>query len=404
MPWPALTEFSEAVQNPQICFKGTELETGVVALNRRGLPLVSSGNFACVYAVSVAGEKFAVRCFTREITDQKTRYNQLNEFLERIDVPAFVGFEYLDKGIELRKEWYPIVKMDWVEGEPLSKFVSSRLNEPDALRGVAAQWFEETTHFLRLFGIAHNDLQHGNVMVQGDGKSRLVDYDGMYLPRFRGQRSPEFGHKNYQHPLRSPDDYDGYVDNFPTLVIYLSLLAVAAAPDLWSSFNNDDNLIFTRNDYAAPGSSELFNRLKNSPDSTVAKLTECLERYCALPVKEVPDLESILSNIPSGTVPSTGPTPPATGGYRASLQHRTAAPPSPAPSQPAATPRPRNAGPPPAAAPPSPAPSQPAATPRPRNAGPPPAAAPPSPTPSQPAATPRPRNAGPAPAAGMWPD
>ena len=78
MPWPALTDFSDAVQNPRLCFQGTELEAGTVAVNQRGLPLVFSGNFACVYSVSVGNRKYAVRCFTRAITDQQSRYGQLD--------------------------------------------------------------------------------------------------------------------------------------------------------------------------------------------------------------------------------------------------------------------------------------------------------------------------------------
>ena len=164
----------------------------------------------------------------------------------------------MDHGISFKGDWYPIVKMEWVEGESLSTFVGARLNEPDTLRRIAAQWREGTTASLRGLRIAHNDLQHGNVLVQGDGNIQLVDYDGMFLPQFRGEHSPELGHKNYQHPQRSSEDYGDYVDNFPTLVIYLSLLAIASDPGLWS-FYNDDNLIFTRNDYADPGSSEIFN-------------------------------------------------------------------------------------------------------------------------------------------------
>ena len=63
------------------------------------------------------------------------------------------------------------------------------------------------------------------------------------------------GHKNYQHPKRTAEDYDDYVDNFPALVVYLSLLALAADPGLWS-FYNDDNLILTNRDYANPSSSK----------------------------------------------------------------------------------------------------------------------------------------------------
>ena len=180
-----------------------------------------------------------MRCFTREVKDQQTRYNQLSDYLSDVLPPSFVRFEYVEHGISRKGSWYPIVKMDWVEGESLSSFVGSRLKEPDTLRRIAARWRGGPAASLSGLRIAHNDLQHGNVMVQGDGNVRLVDYDGIFLPQFRGERSPELGHKNYQHPLRKAEDYDAYVDNFPSLVIYVSLLAIAADPGLWSFYNQD---------------------------------------------------------------------------------------------------------------------------------------------------------------------
>ena len=235
-----------------------------------------------------------MRCFTREVKDQQTRYNQLSDYLINVLPPSFVHFEYVEHGINLKGTWYPIVRMEWVEGESLSSFVGSNVNDTAALRRVAAQWRGGPAASLRGLRIAHNDLQHGNVMVQADGRIRLVDYDGMFLPQFRGERSPELGHMNFQHPLRTAEDYDAYVDNFPSLVVYVSLIALASDPSLWDAFFNDDNLIFTRNDFADPGKSPLFDRLKKSPDRTVAKLAERLEECCALPVEKVPDLEIII--------------------------------------------------------------------------------------------------------------
>ena len=157
--------------------------------------------------------------------------------------------------------------------------------------------------------------------------ARLVDYDGMFLPKFSGGRSPEMGHKNYQHPERTADDYGEYIDNFPSLVIYLSLLAVASDPNLWH-FYNDDNLIFTRDDYADPDNSEVFQQLKRSSDARVAKLTESLEDCCSMPVEEVPDLETILRSIPQSTVgaPQAAPIPPTPppAGAATSSSHRPA--------------------------------------------------------------------------------
>ena len=330
MTWPGITDFSEAIQNPSLCFQRTELEAGTVAVNQRGMPLVFSGAFASVYSVSVAGQTYAVRCFTREVKDQEARYNELSNYLINVLPPSFVHFEYLDEGICIGGSWYPIVKMEWVEGEVLSSFVGARLGESDTLRRVAAQWRGGPAASLRGLRIAHNDLQHGNVMVQSDGRIRLVDYDGMYLPKFSGERSPELGHKNYQHPERSADDYGEYIDNFPSLVIYLSLLAVASDPNLWH-FYNDDNLILTRSDYEAPGKSEVLHRLKSSDDATVAKLAESLEECCTMPVEEVPDLETILRSIPQSTVgaPQAAPrpqTPPAAAASASSSQRPASAP------------------------------------------------------------------------------
>ena len=373
MPWPGITDYSEAVQNPRLCFKGTELEPGQVSLNQRGMPLVFSGAFACVYPVSVGNRTFAVRCFTREVSDQQARYGELSSYLLNVLPPSFVHFEYVERGISVRGDWYPMVKMEWVDGELLSRFVESRLNQPETLRRVAAQWRGGPTASLRGLRIAHNDLQHGNVMVQKDGSIRLVDYDGMFLPKFRGERSPELGHKNYQHPERSSEHYDENVDNFPSLVIYLSLLAIASDLGLWD-FHDEDNLILTRNDYADPRSSEVFGRLKRSPDQAVARLAERLEEYCDMPLERVPDLEAVLQDIPPSAVapPPAAPSPPAPPAttrstastpagnpYRQTLRARqpSPAPPSPPsarqrpitprPARPARAVRPPLSGPPP---------------------------------------------------------
>lgn len=347
MAWPGLTDFTEAVQNPGVCFRGTELETAEVLWTPRGLPMMYSGAFACVYPVTLGTQKLAVRCFTREPHDQQSRYEQLSNYLISVLPPSFVHFEYLERGINSRGTWYPIVKMEWVEGVPLGKFVDSNFNDPDLLRRLAAQWRGGPTASLRGLRIAHNDLQHGNVMVQHDGAIRLVDYDGMFLPQFRGQRSPELGHKNYQHPQRSSDDYDDYVDNFPTLVIYTSLLGIAADPGLWDEFFNEDNLIFTRDDYADPAGSQLFDRLKNSPDPLVAALAGKLEQFCALPAADVPDLEDILNDIPPSPIPAPSP----------SVTTSPPSQPSPPVGAPPAAPRPAPA--------PPPTPSTPAARPGP---------------------------------------
>ena len=293
---------------------------------RAGMPLVSSGNFAAVYRVSNQGRSFAVRCFTRAVNDQHERYGQLGAFLRATLPPAFVEFEYLEQGILVAGDWYPIVKMEWVNGDPMNKFVQNNLDTPNNLQIAAARW-RGLVSALGSLNIAHNDLQHGNVMVQQDRSLRLVDYDAIFLPQYLGQTSPENGHQHFQHPLKTSQNYNESVDNFPALVIYVSLLALAADPGLWDRFYNDDNLLFRKVDYADPANSHCFQALKNSQDETVRYLTSFLEQCCASQVEAVPNLEDIMN-----TQPASAPVAPSP------LPAQAPAAPTPAPSPMAGSP------------------------------------------------------------------
>ena len=306
MPWPAITDFTDAIQNPNVCFADpqlADLAAGQVSRHpRRGTPLVYSGNFAAAYPVVCGNRKYAVRCFTREVKDQRDRYGHLTNYLSQTLPAPLVEFDFYERGIQVRGTWYAIVKMEWVNGESLDKYVKDRLGQPAELNRVARRWRGAVGDILGR-EIAHNDLQHGNVMVQFDSSIRLVDYDGIFLPQYKGQDSPEVGHRNFQHPQRTEQDYAKYVDNFPSMVIYLSLLSLAADPGLWR-FNNQDNLILTRADFLDPSNSDCFRALKASPDASVRHLAAYLEECCAMPMDQVPDLEEVLNGAPAPGAPA----------------------------------------------------------------------------------------------------
>ena len=316
MAWPGVAEFSSAIQNPGQCFSDWDLTRGQIAAyergGRAGMPIVSSGNFAAVYRIACDERDLAVRCFTRAVNDQRERYTQLADFLKDTQPQSFVEFDYLEKGIRVEGNWYPIVKMEWVEGMPLDKFVKNNLASPTVIRNTAARWRGAVSE-IRGLDIAHNDLQHGNVMVRVDRSIRMVDYDAMYLPQYHGQTSPENGHQNFQHPRKRPTHYNADIDHFPAFVIYVSLLALSADPSLFEKFYNDDNLLFKKSDYGDPANSECFRALGSNPDDGVRNLIARLEQFCAGPVDSVPKLEDLLrsASIPPATVanaPSTTPS------------------------------------------------------------------------------------------------
>jgi hypothetical protein len=289
-------------------FSDPRLRSAQPALGPLGLPKVASGNYCSVYELRSGGGRWAVRCFNRQVPDAKRRYRTIDEHLNRHPLPWLVGFDFLDEGIRIRGRWYPIVVMDWVEGVTLSRYLEQRVRDGTAVRALADQWPQMMTD-LRSAGIAHGDLQHGNILVSQE-TFRLVDYDNLYVPAFQGELSPELGRLHYQHPGRTADDFDLEIANFSALVIYLSLRALAVDSALWRYYNGE-NLVLTADDYRRPAASPALAQMRASPDSEVGRLAQELARCAALPVAQVPPLETVLTaagiTVPRG--PAVRPPP-----------------------------------------------------------------------------------------------
>jgi serine/threonine protein kinase len=193
-----------------------------------------------------------------------------------------VEFDYLNQGIRLRGDWYPIVKMEWAEGRPLHEYISEHKLHTETLL-LLLEEFKAVISQLRQNNIAHGDLQHANIIIDKCGMIRFVDYDGMYVPAFSGETSPELGHPNFQHPGRCPSNYDVSLDVFSSFVICLSIRAVAVDPSLWNRFHTGENLLFNASDFRNPMQSSLFRLLKTSPDSGVRRMIGALEEACLSP-------------------------------------------------------------------------------------------------------------------------
>ncbi len=299
MNWPTHSDYQDAMQNPGVCFQEPELKTGTAATDMLGLPRVMSGNFASVYELHCNGARWAVRCFVRQVPGQQGRYSRLSQHLNSLTTPYLVNFEYMLKGILVKGEWYPIVKMQWVEGVPLNTFIEEHVNESETLTKLAADW-REMMKTLSEHRLAHGDLQHGNVMVTPNSELRLVDYDGMFAPIFGRGRAPELGHINFQHPRRTADFYQEDLDNFSALVVYTSIRAIASDPELFQKFYTVDNLILSSSDYKNPLNSPVFARLKQNKDLGVQQLAKLLEKCCVGPVECVPDFNNVMSTLDAG--------------------------------------------------------------------------------------------------------
>jgi hypothetical protein len=163
--------------------------------------------------------------------------------------------------------------------------------------------------YLEKQGLAHGDIQPGNVMVADSGKTvQLIDYDGIYLDDLKVLGSAELGHRNFQHPKRSATSWDSSLDRFSFIGIDLSLRILASNPDLWNKTQSDgDSILFKANDFADPAQSAIFGELSNKQN-----FSDEIKNFAAICQSEfikTPSLEDFLlkKNIPPVSISISKP-------------------------------------------------------------------------------------------------
>jgi hypothetical protein len=302
--YPPPAEYEKMLGNPQTvraAFKDTALRAVEVEKSPLGLPRARSGAFAVVYRAFFPDQtSCAVRLFLKDGDDRQERYQAVHDHLSRQSLACLVPFTYAADSFRAADgKWYPMMTMEWVKGETLFDWLQHRATAGDqkAIRSVTEQW-QRTIQDLSRAQIAHGDLQHGNVMVTAAGDVKLVDYDGMCVPKLVGRRNLEIGVEPYQHPERDGDTKLSLsLDNFSSLFIYVGLRALAAEPRIWDEFvvrPEYDKMLFRKEDFTDPRSSALFQRLRRSPDADVQRLATALHELSRVRIDQVPFLDDLL--------------------------------------------------------------------------------------------------------------
>lgn len=313
MSWPTLQDYNEAIQQPQICFEDAQLRSGTIECNQFGLPRPRSGNFATVYKMEAVGKRWAIKCFSAQMLDQQERYAAIHTYLRRVSLPYVVDFTFLNRGIRVAGHWYPIVKMEWAEGETLNVWIARNLQNAPALIAFAKS-FVSMWSSLQQSHIAHGDLQHGNILVVNSAP-KLVDYDGMYVPALSGKLSNELGQPNYQHPRRTALDFGPNLDNFSAWVILLSVVALSVDPKLWTMFKGgDDCLLFRKSDFEEPDKSSLVKALESESNQELRQAVALFRTVMSCSPQSVPTIDGTFA------LPSSGPAVQAQTGSASWIQ------------------------------------------------------------------------------------
>lgn len=289
MDYPLITEYVEAIKAAEDNLE--QLKNLRPVLDDDGLPVMTSGNFAVVFKMKdeQTGKFHAIKCFLKEQKGRAEAYCLISEELSHVNSDYLTPIKYFDKELFVDSKntihtEFPVILMDWVEGMTLDKYIQKyvyRYQRAESMDDVLE--LQEKVEELLLNGyelsylvfqfslmamwlmsqpFAHGDLKPDNILVHEDGTLVLVDYDGMYVPAMKGQKARELGSPEFRHPLRTENDFDEHIDDFPLSSMLLSLIAIANDPALMEEFGGDGRLLFSERDYRNLAESKVIDALK----------------------------------------------------------------------------------------------------------------------------------------------
>ena len=265
MQYPLISEYLAAIRDAKDNLD--KLSHLVPVLDKYGEPYRSSGAFAVVFKMKdeQTGKCYALKCFTEEQEGRAEACSKIAKELEFVDSSYITSVKYLEKELfvdsNCEEEEFPVLLMDWIEGETMETYIAANYTDTHAMSMLCYR-FCKMAAWLRSQSFAHGDIKPDNIMVRPDGTLTLVDYDGMFVPAMKGQKSPTIGTKDFSHPLRTIDDFDETIDDFALVSIALSLKAISLNPSLLQTYGASDRLLFSAADYLDLSKSKTFTALQ----------------------------------------------------------------------------------------------------------------------------------------------
>jgi hypothetical protein len=275
--------------------------------------------------------------------DVRKRYSIFKDFIAvRPDLRVFfTHLEFVEKGILIGDNPYPILRMKWVHGKSLYQYIQyiAKSGNLESARRAFLKLADAWMHLLlslQKAKVAHGDLWSDNIYVCTDASGNatdacgypttglpnivLLDYDSIYVPDLVNPPRVVDGVGGYRNPVDlsegsgpdsppadSPDSTRvsrPSDDHFSGLGLLVTLLALVDDPSRWKRYGDKNTepklLLFTEKDFQQPSASPLFQELRMVKEPILKQLFDWLEYACEkkLPSHELPALAVMLEKPP----------------------------------------------------------------------------------------------------------
>jgi len=234
-----------------------------------------------VFKATYNSKLYAIRFFLNDDHELFRRYHEIQNYLASRQLSWKVPFEFLTE------EYYPVVKMDWVEGNTVTEYLDSIITQPELLSQFQSKLLLLSTE-LEKNNIAHGNLNMKHIRVerkQQEDVIKLIDYDSMFIPSLKEKDSLTAGTSSFQHPMRLASDFSHTIDRFSIWVFVTALEAFKTDASLWTKatehgYDRSRQILFNYRDLAIPQQSRAFQIMRSYNNEALNFYADKLTAFC----------------------------------------------------------------------------------------------------------------------------
>lgn len=245
MPYLTIFDYIISLSNPEKNFR--TLRHITCCRNVYDEPILIVGGNAAVFKVEMENKTYALKCYTKLSERSEQICDYLSETKESLVYTTwFLPEELYIPSVAGDSAWRGICLTEWASGFTLEFEIRKALKDLDRERlYFLSRRFDDMAVELLGREWAHGDLKPENIMVSSDGDMKLIDTDALFIPSLSGKSAIEIGTPFYQHPFRTPYDYNVRIDDYSVAFISATLRTLAKNPELSKKYGNRDTLLFS---------------------------------------------------------------------------------------------------------------------------------------------------------------
>ena len=166
--FPTIGKYNKAIQNggSNVFRSLSNLEIIPSRTTPIKVYLFGSGAYAAVFKGKQYNNRYALRCFLNSGDEAARRLEMITSYLQNIKGSWITPCEFLANEIKVEGKFYPVLKMEWIDGLLLNDYISKHLSHNQVLSSLQEQLICISRN-LEENKIGHGDLQCGNIMVCG---------------------------------------------------------------------------------------------------------------------------------------------------------------------------------------------------------------------------------------------